>query len=95
MGMYEDFYAFFMTDPFMNTLFDMQKNELDNKGHARRLGLFMVSWYGNDDEYATIRPGKPMDNVAEAHVRSKSCPLRGKYQGKSFTINQMHTWVGY
>ena len=42
MGMYEDFYGYFMTDPFMNTLFDMQANEIDNKEHGRRLGLFML-----------------------------------------------------
>ena len=85
--MYEDFYSFFMTDPFMNTLFDMQANEIDNKEHGRRLGLFMLQWFGNDDEYSTHRPGDPMTNVANAHVRSKNCPLRGKYVGKSFTIN--------
>ena len=93
--MYQDFYALFMTDPFMNTLFDMKENELNHKGNGRRLGLFMLQQFGDDDEYSTFRPSDPMKNVGDAHVRSKNCPLRGKYQGKSFTINQMYTWVGY
>ena len=36
-----------------------------------------------------------MKNVGDSHVRSKNCPHRGEYVGKSFTINQMNTWIGY
>ena len=60
MGMYEDFYFLFMTDPFMNTLFDMKKNEIDHKSHAKRLGGFFLQWFGDDDEYSTFRPGHPL-----------------------------------
>ena len=79
----------------MNTLFDMEANEIDHEEHGRRLGLFMLQWYGDDREYSSYRPGDPMKNVGDSHVRSKNCPHRGEYVGKSFTINQMNTWIGY
>ena len=36
-----------------------------------------------------------MKNLGTAHVRAKECPFRGKYKGKSFTFNQVYTWMGY
>ena len=49
-----------MTDPFMNTLFDMKINELDHKAHGQRLGNFILSFFGDDDEYYNLRPGHPL-----------------------------------
>ena len=74
--MYQDFYAFFMTDPFMNVLFDMVENEIDHMEHGKRLGLFVLHWWGDDDEYSEVRPGDPMKILGESHIRSKECPMR-------------------
>ena len=63
MEMYEDFYIIFMTDPFMNILFDMEKNEINYKEHAHRFGAWMLQWFGDDDEYSTFRPGHPLSNL--------------------------------
>ena len=95
IGMYEDFYYYFMTDPFMNTLFDLTKEEADHKMHGRRLGTFFLSFFGDDDEYQKLRGGHPVSNLNKAHNRSKNCPLRGHYKGAAFTLNQMRTWIGY
>ena len=42
LGMFEDFYFTFMTDPFMNELFDTndENSMVSNKEHAKRNGLF-------------------------------------------------------
>ena len=68
-----------MTDPFMNTLFDMKTNELDHKAHGQRLGNFILAFFGDDDEYYNLRPGHPLQNLNNSHQRSKKCPLRGNY----------------
>ena len=51
--MFQYFYYMFMTDPFMNTLFDMTNKDtnLDHSSHGKRLGLFFLTWFGDDDEY--------------------------------------------
>ena len=79
--MYEDFYFNFMTDPFMNTLFDMTKEETDHKTNGKRLGLFMLAFFGDDDEYYKLRGGHPVANLTKSHNRAKNCPLRGNYKG--------------
>ena len=87
--MFQDFYFMFMTDPFMNTLFDMTHKEsnVDYKVHGRRLGLFFLAFFGPDEEYYEIRPGHPIRNLNTSHVRAKNCPMRNKYKGKGFTYN--------
>ena len=95
IGCYQDFYFLFMTDPFMNTLFDFSRQPVDHMTHGKRLGSFFLQFFGGDDGYSEIRSGHPLSNLTTSHNRAKSCPLRGKYQGRQFTLNQMHTWVGY
>ena len=95
--MFQYFYFMFMTDPFMNTLFDLTNKDTnhDHMAHGKRLGLFFLTWFGDDDEYYTHRGGHPVQNLNRAHTRAKGCPMRGNYKGQGFTYNQVYTWVGY
>ena len=82
MGVWEDFYYFFMTDPFMNELFDARHKDVmvSNKEHAKRIGLFFLSFMGDDNEYPQQRGG--VGGLNSSHKRAKGCPMRGKRQGK-------------
>ena len=53
IGIFEDFYFNFMTDPFMNELFDTRSADVavSHKEHAKRLGLFFLGFMGDDSEY--------------------------------------------
>ena len=83
IGCYQDFYFLFLTDPFMNVLFDFSKAEpADHMTHGKRLGSFFLQFFGGDDGYSEFRPGHPVGNLTASHNRAKSCPLRGKYKGK-------------
>ena len=44
MAIWETFYAWFMSDPFMNELFDSQYPDamVPNTEHAKRIGLFFL-----------------------------------------------------
>ena len=94
--MFVEFYSMFMTDPFMNTLFDMSSIDTnhDQRTHGKRLGLYFLNFFGNDKEYNDVRPGHPVP-VETSHIRAKGCPTRGKYSGQGFTYNQVYTWFGY
>ena len=76
--MFQYFYSMFMTDPFMNTLFNMTEKDTnhDYNAHGRRLGLFFLSFFGDDDEYNNVR-GNPFRNLNNSHNRAKGCPMRG------------------
>ena len=89
IGCFEDFYFNFMTDPFMNTLFDFTDKDtcVDHKEHGKRLGLFLLAFWGDDNEYYKLRNGHPLGILHKAHDRSKACPMRGKYAGYGFTEN--------
>ena len=89
LGCFEDFYFNFMTDPFLNTLFDFTHKDTveDHKTHGKRLGLFFLAFFGDDDEYYELRTGHPVGNLNKAHNRAKGCPMRGKYAGYGFTEN--------
>ena len=84
---FEDFYFNFMTDPFMNTLFDFTDKDscVDHVTHGKRLGLFLLAFWGDDTEYFKLRPGPPVGILHKSHGRAKFCPMRGKNAGKGFT----------
>ena len=85
--MYHDHYYYFMTDPFMNVLFDFSKEALDNKHHGTRFALYMMQFFGDDDKYQKTYGTEMIDNLNASHTKAKACPLRGKYKGKQFTTN--------
>ena len=65
---FQDFYVLFMTDPFMNVLFDM-KEPHDNTEHGRHLALFLLNFFGDDPEYKTLkdRSGSLTSSLNRAH----------------------------
>ena len=82
LGMYEDFYRLFMTDPVLNVLFDMRDPDtaVGYAAHSERLAGWFLSRNGNDRAVHKLpgREGNVGGNSARAHNRAKACPMRGK-----------------
>ena len=97
IGLWQDFYYLFMTDPFMNTLFDMSEKDTEHSNlvHGERLGEFWLAFMGDGTKYQKMRGGHPLGNIEVTHIRAKGCPMRGALTHKQFTEYQMYTWVGY
>ena len=92
------FYAKLFADPYMFTLFDMTDPDtnVSSDQHGQRLGLFFLSFFGDDQQYFEVRGvTDSTQQLVDAHQRSKKCPRRGAMQGKQFTYNQMYSWICY
>jgi len=68
----------------MNVLFDKTNKEsnVPAETHGKRLALFFLQYFGDDNEYRKLRGSRIFFNINEAHNRAKRCPMRGKFQGK-------------
>ena len=76
--MWQEFYFNFMTDPFMNELFDMTVKDVahDHKAHGERLALFFLQFKGDSLEYSKKRGEDIHGNINRSHQRAKACPMR-------------------
>ena len=82
LKMYAEFYRLFMTDPFMNVLFDMRDPDtaVGYATHGERLAGWLLARNGNDNSVYKLpgRLGSIGANSNRAHTRAKKCPMRGK-----------------